>query len=389
MAKSDIDRLYKILQKPERLIVGLMSGTSLDGLDIALCRIANNGIQTEASVLKFESVSYDEPFKKEIRKIFAKKEGSIEELCLLNAEIGIIHADLVLKTLTKWSFPKENVDLIASHGQTIFHSPKRLHQLKDYPDATLQIGDGDHVAYRTGIITVSDFRQKHVAAGGEGAPLAHIGDYLLFSSVDENRVMLNIGGISNFTFLPKNGDVNKVVSTDCGPGNTLIDALTRRDFNVAFDRDAKLALSGKLVDALLEKMLAHPFFTENPPKTTGPELFNISFIEESLRKFNQPVSSLDLLATVTMLSARSIADAIKKICKEGAVYVSGGGASNPLIMDSLRKLLPGLAVSNLSSLGYNADAKEALLFAILANEAVAGESFSSTIPTMGKISFPA
>jgi anhydro-N-acetylmuramic acid kinase len=164
---------------------------------------------------------------------------------LLNEWIGNLHANMVLDCLNEWNLTPEKVDLIASHGQTVMHAPKVLHQQMQFPNATLQIGDGDHIAVRTGIITVSDFRQKHVAAGGEGAPLAVYGDYYLFSSETENRIMLNLGGIGNFTYLPKNKNPEQVFVTDTGTGNTLIDAFVQLHFpEMSYDKDAEIARKG-------------------------------------------------------------------------------------------------------------------------------------------------
>ena len=177
----NIEKLYTLARKPVRHIIGLMSGTSMDGLDVALVRIEGSGRQTQIALLNYETVDYTEGVKNEIRKVFAKQIIDFQHLTLLNAWIGRLHGDMILSCLEKWQLDTEGVDLVASHGQTVFHTPKILHRLAQYPNATLQIGDGDHIAVTTGIITISDFRQKHVAAGGEGAPLAVYGDYFIFS----------------------------------------------------------------------------------------------------------------------------------------------------------------------------------------------------------------
>ncbi|MFN8805761.1 MAG: anhydro-N-acetylmuramic acid kinase, partial [Bacteroidota bacterium] len=215
-----IQSLYQIAQKPQRLIIGLMSGTSLDGLDIALCRFRGMGLETQIELLEFETVAYENAFKEEIKTIFSKDTVSLEKVCLLNPWVGLVHAQMILDCLKKWNRVPSEIDLIASHGQTIYHAPKSLHQKEKFGNATLQIGDGDHIAHATGVITLSDFRQKHIAAGGEGAPLASYGDFLIFSKRGENRIMLNIGGIANFTYLPGTLNADEVFSTDVGPGNT-------------------------------------------------------------------------------------------------------------------------------------------------------------------------
>ncbi|MEO7265189.1 MAG: anhydro-N-acetylmuramic acid kinase, partial [Ferruginibacter sp.] len=194
--------LYNISNKPSRTIIGLMSGTSLDGLDVVLGRVSGNGLKTNFELQEFETVPYDEDFRNEIKSIFSKKHVELEKLTLLNPWVALYHGSIINSLLKKWKINNSDIDLIASHGQTIYHAPKSLHKHEKFGNATLQIGDGDHLAKATGIITLSDFRQKNIAAGGEGAPLAVYGDYLLFADEEENRLLLNMGGIANFTFLP-------------------------------------------------------------------------------------------------------------------------------------------------------------------------------------------
>lgn len=389
---NNIARLYEVSLKKERMIIGLMSGTSLDGLDIALCQISESGLKTKVKLLEFETIPYGDDLIADIRQIFSKKMVDLEKTCLLNALIGSLHAEMILISLKRWKVAPEEIDCIASHGQTIYHAPKRLHKLNNYPNATLQIGDGDHIAVKTGILTLSDFRQKHIAAGGEGAPLALYGDYLIFSSSDENRVLLNMGGISNFTFLPADGDSAKIISTDVGPGNTLIDNLSQKYFNVLFDKDGLIAKKGIVNDVLLKAMLSHSFFGESFPKTCGPEFFNLEFVEASKEKAGiSTIAPEDLIATVTRLTADAIIHALKQYDSLNlTVYASGGGSHNPLIMQQL-KWLSNITIKTTEDLGINADAKEAILFAILANETLSNSSPAigkSPAVTMGKISFP-
>jgi anhydro-N-acetylmuramic acid kinase len=399
---SNIQSLVAISQKSVRNIIGLMSGTSLDGLDVAYCKISESGTSTKAEVVHFTTFPYDEETKSEIRKVFAQKTIDFQHLALLNEWIGIKHGEIVLDCLQQWKLNTTDVDLIASHGQTVMHAPKSLHQQSKFPNATLQIGDGDHLAVTTNCITVSDFRQKHLAAGGEGAPLAVYGDYFLFNSNNENRILLNIGGIANFTLLPKSGSFDSIFVTDTGTGNTLIDAYTRLHFpNLNYDVDAAIAKKGKVNHTLLDKLKSDPFFSASFPKSTGPELFNLIYLDNALNKSNATsLTVADVLVTLTLFTAETIADAILKVTTiqidkniPTTVYVSGGGFHNPLIMEYLRILLP-FPIAPTTSLGINGDAKEALLFAILANETISGSSNSSkknnSIPavSMGKISFP-
>jgi len=394
--KKNIKRLAEISDKAERLVVGLMSGTSMDGLDVALCRFSGSGFQTHVQVSAFDSVPYDEAFKSELRKVFAQRTVDFQLLVLLNVMVAEKHAAIVNDCLKKWNIDAAGVDLIASHGQTVFHAPRRLHGMPDYPNATLQIGDGDHLARRTGIITVSDFRQKHVAAGGEGAPLALYGDYFLFSKPGEERFLLNMGGISNFTFLPRSVSADRVFATDTGPGNTLIDACMRRYFNQPFDLDGRVARSGNIDGALLTELLSDPFFDQPFPKSTGPELFSMSWVEQLSGGMIGHISPEDMVATLTELTAVSIAQGLLAVAESNhaSLYVSGGGAHNPVIMASLRAHLHGWPINPVETLGVSGDAKEAVLFALLANETIAGETINGMAPGgvplvgMGKISFP-
>jgi anhydro-N-acetylmuramic acid kinase len=264
----------------------------------------------------------------------------------------------------------------------------------------LQIGDGDHVAVRTGIITLSDFRQKHLAVGGEGAPLAVYGDYLLFSQPGEDRIMLNIGGIANFTYLPGNLNPEEVFSTDVGPGNTLIDAFTQDHFpGKSFDDNGAIAASGEVHAGLLKELLHESFFEATFPKTTGPELFSRAYVKQAQqRSGTETLPARDLIATLTRLSAMGIADAVKRCSVSSPqfhLYSSGGGMHNPVLMAALRKLLPDCHFSTTAALHIAPDAKEAVLFAVLANETLSGGKVNfgtgrQRIPTvsMGKISFP-
>ena len=418
---NNLQRLYDLASRPSRRIIGLMSGTSMDGLDVALCHIEGHGGATKVELLHFETVDYTDDIKTEIRKIFAKKIIDFQHLTLLNEWIGRLHGEMVMSCLTKWGVDTEGVDLVASHGQTVFHAPKILHGLEKFPNATLQIGDGDHVAVTTGIITLSDFRQRHVAAGGEGAPLAVYGDYFIFSKTSENRLMLNMGGIANFTYLPASLDASEVFVTDTGTGNTLLDAFVRRFYpEKAYDKNAEIARRGHVLPDLLTTLKSDDFFKKPFPKTTGPELFSVEYVEKAIE--NTPsVSKLflalksenerlngqqiaDLLATLTRFSAETIAEAIRNVFVEKQmsdatirgfkIYMSGGGMHNPLLVNWLKELLPEIEFKKTNDLGINGDAKEAVLFAILANECVAGNATDfgnrAGVPsvTMGKISFP-
>lgn len=395
---QNIAKLHKIASKPERLIIGLMSGTSLDGLDIALCSFRGAGQETSFALKHFKTVPYPQQTKDDIKVIFAKKTADLEFLTLLNPSIAILHGQWILDTLQEWGVSPEEVDLIASHGQTVFHAPSINHHHPKFGNATLQIGDGDHLAVTTGIITLSDFRQKHIAAGGEGAPLALYGDWLIFSRKGENRLLLNMGGIANFTFLPADMDPMRVLVTDTGPGNTLIDAFAQRQFGVPFDKDARLAYKGRPNEVLLAALLDNPFFKLPIPKTTGPELFNLEYLASAQQRSNtMEIDPHDVIATLTKFSGETISDAIADVLTRqqvDQVYASGGGAHNPFLMSCIKARFPNLTIGITDDLSIPGDAKEAVLFAVLANETVAGKPIDfggrpgMPAVTMGKISFP-
>jgi anhydro-N-acetylmuramic acid kinase len=394
----NIARLAKVAGKKSRLIIGLMSGTSLDGLDVALCRISGSGFSTKVDVLNFQSVPYSTEVQSRILEVFAKGQINFQTLCELNACLALLHGDMILQSLKAWKINPEKVDVIASHGQTVFHSPKSITP-KAKINSTLQVGDGDHIAVKTGILTISDFRQKHIAKGGEGAPLAVYGDYLLFSRKGEDRIMLNLGGIGNFTYLPGTGDPSKVFVTDTGPANTLLDQAVRRyRHDLSYDKDSGLANRGKYHPELLKALMEDSFFKLPFPKTIGPEVFNMDYVAKAqLASGTEDLSLEDLLATLTRFSAETIAIAIKKVIKNKKsfrLFLSGGGAHNPLMIQWVNELLPAVRFNKMDDLGISGDAKEAVLFAVLANEALAGGRLHfgnrSKIPSvsMGKISFP-
>lgn len=393
-----VEKLHRIARQETRAVIGLMSGTSLDGLDIALCRIAGSGRQTALQVEQFSTVPYTADFRERVNSVFAKRAIDQQTLCGLHALIGRTHGTFVNEALRAWGIPGNQIDLVASHGQTVFHAPRWLTKSADYPDSTLQIGDGDHIAAATGIITVSDFRQKHVAAGGEGAPLAAYGDSLLFSDETENRILLNIGGIANFTFLPAAKTGHPGFATDVGPGNTLMDQYMQRYFGASMDLDAHIAQSGTVHNGLLQALLQDDFFSLPFPKTTGPELFSLAYLERAQRVSDtMALEHNEVMATLCAFSATAITTAIGNTIGGDApaqLYLSGGGLHNPMLKQLIQQGLPETPIAPFSRLGLPADAKEAALFAVLANETVAGSAantralLNAPAVCMGKISFP-
>lgn len=393
-----LERLYQLSQRDGRRIIGLMSGTSLDGLDVACCWVQGAGRATQVKLEHFTTVPYTAATKAAIRAVFAQKTIDFQHLALLHPHIGTLHGNMVNQCLQEWGLPAEQVDLIASHGQTVFHAPQMQHGLSDYGNTTLQIGDGDHLARVTGIITIADFRMRHVAAGGEGAPLAVYGDYFILAQPGEERILLNMGGIANFTYLPADQDATRVFTTDTGPGNTLLDATTRYFFpHLEYDPDGRLAQAGNLLPALLTKLREHSFFAAPLPKTTGPEVFNLDYVRAALQP--QTINDFrpeDLLRTLVQLSADTIVAAIQPTIghQPARIYLSGGGMHNPVLVQAIQAQLPHCRFGRTDELQIPGDAKEAILFAILANECVAGGQTHfgerQRVPTtsMGKICWP-
>ncbi len=394
MPNKNIKKLHDIAGKDTCRAIGLMSGTSLDGLDIALCDITGHGLDIKVNLIEFTTVPYSESQKEKLREVFSVRNVDLEHLCVYNAWLGDLHGEMILEALSGWDTDPATIDFIASHGQTSYHAPASKHGLDLMPNATLQIGDGDHIAVKTGILTVSDFRQKHTAAGGEGAPLAGYVDELLFFERGKRRVLLNIGGIGNITRLDGVNPDQPTLITDTGPGNTLIDARVHHFFpDLNYDMDGATAKKGSVSEAILEVLKSDAFFKLPLPKSTGPEYFNRDFIENALKQVGTDISAEDQIATLTRLTADTIADVVRNVSKGETceLYASGGGCHNPAIMDALRNNLPSVTIHPFEKLGMNPDAKEAIIFAVLANETLRGEGirFSNDRNlSLGKVSFP-
>ena len=374
------EKLTHLRNAPSRRIVGLMSGTSLDGLDIALCAISGSGSQTRIQLEQFITIPYPADWQAKLKAVSSVPVVDMLELTLIHTELGRLHGQWILDALGQWGVDPSQVDAIASHGQTVFHAPRNLHGDLSRPHATLQIGDGDHIATVTGILTVSDFRQKYTAVGGEGAPMVPFVDDILFKADVETRILLNIGGIANFTVVPPRGILDGRASTDTGPGNTLIDQLVRRYWpERRFDTDGEIALSCEYDEDLLQALLQDPWLKTTLPRTTGPEYFNIAWFEGIANRNGIALPSPEVqVATATRFSAVTIASALKVMQPDlgsSAMYLSGGGMHNPALIGALRSLLPGLPIRSFNEIGFDPDAKEAVLFAVLANELLAGDGF--------------
>lgn len=332
-----------------------MSGTSMDAIDTALVNIGSGSI---------ELLAYQQfPFADEVRSTVRTLSGasSLDEVMHMDVVLGRLLAEAVLNILRQTGRTPQHIRAIGSHGQTVLHHPGNA------VPRTLQIGDASIIAYRTGITTVADFRRADLAAGGEGAPLAPALHAQYFRSNRVDRVILNIGGIANITLLPAARDAG-VTGFDTGPGNGLLDDWNRRHRGTSMDRDGAWAASGKVDQSLLSLLLTDPYFSKAPPKSTGRDYFNLGWLDGTLGKYALPLGAEDVQATLAMLTARNIADAIKQYAPStGEIFVCGGGMHNPHLMQVLGSCLPGGSIATTEVLGIQPDAVEAVTFAWLAH----------------------
>ena len=349
-------------------LIGLMSGTSLDGVDAALVEVTGEGIEdVKVDVVHALTVPYDEARRAAIHDgILA---GTAEALCGLHGDLGEWLAEAVVQVCAAANVEPSAVDAVGSHGQTVWHRPPSGARR----GATLQLGDAATIAERTGIAVVSDFRTRDIAAGGHGAPLVPWVDQLLFALPDRARALQNIGGIGNVTRVPPRGSDETVFAFDTGPGNALIDAAVEvaTGGRLKFDRDGRLAARGTVDEALLADLLRHPYFAAEPPKSTGREEFGRPFVARLVEVLEPEGDQdwMDLVATLTELTARSIADAYRRwLVPLGLdeVVVTGGGAKNPTLVARIGALLDPLPLVDGASLGVDPEAKEAVAFAVLA-----------------------
>jgi len=380
-------RLLAIRERPRRVVIGLLSGTSADGTDAALCEIAGHGENTGLVARAFVTT----PFSRALReRIFRIAQADAAELTDLDVMLGDAFADASFAVAAAAGVAIEDVDLIGSHGQTAVHHPRSAGGV----GATLQIGEAAVIAERTGRPVISDFRVRDVAAGGEGAPLVPLVDHLLFRKPGRRRALQNIGGIANVTLVSDRLD--DLVAFDNGPGNMPLDTVARSASagSEAFDRDGARAARGAIDPGLLTELHRHPYLSQPLPKSTGRETFGRSFVYPLLTRFEGHLD--DLLATLTRFTAEAIARSYHEMlpAMPDEVFVSGGGALNPTMMRHLAELLAPIPVTTSATLGVDPEAKEAIAFAVLANQTLFGEPGNIPAVTgaagprvLGKISF--
>jgi anhydro-N-acetylmuramic acid kinase len=359
-------RLRAIREREPRRVIGLLSGTSADGVDAALVRLGGSGGATRIETVAHLVVPYPPSLR---QRVLRAPDLTIEEAADLSLEIGEAFAQTAEAVAAAAGLSRGEIDLVGSHGQTIFHRARR----DGRPAATVQIGDAAPIAHRTGAVVVSDFRSADVAVGGEGAPLVPILDRLVFGGLGRAVVALNLGGIANVTLV--RGPDAPVVAFDTGPANALLDAVARRELGAAFDRDGREAAAGSADAELLRRLLAHPYLESRPPKSTGRETFGDRLLDD-VRREHPTMRTADLLATLTAFTVESIVRAIERFVAPVAapteVIASGGGVHNRTLVDALRARLDPIPVTSSAAHGIDPDSKEAILFAVLANETVHG-----------------
>jgi anhydro-N-acetylmuramic acid kinase len=386
-----MDALARYAALPERLVIGLMSGTSADGIDAALCRLSKGDGPDRVSLVAFRCYPFPPEIRARLLALFDPA-APVAEACRMNVVLGRLFGEAACELMRETQ--AASVDLIASHGQTICHLPGDA--------ATLQIGEPAVIAELTGTMVVADFRPADMAAGGQGAPLVPYADYLLFQDATKTRAIQNLGGIGNVTVLPAGGGIDDLIAFDTGPGNMVIDALITvlSGGELSYDRDGVWAARGEVQPGLLHALMQHAFLRQPPPKSTGGEEFGAAFAAELLaRAAREGIGPDDLVATATAFTAASIASAYRQFVlpkhRVDEVILGGGGSYNPTLRRMLEERLPGVRVLTHEEVGLNGEAKEALAFALLGNETVLGRPSNVPAATgarrpvvLGKIVLP-
>ena len=391
-----MQKLFQLANKQEKLVIGLMSGTSVDGIDAALVKISGNYTDTVVEEVAFENIPYPIGMQERIFQLF--ENASAKDICHMNFLLGELFANAAIAISKKAGVTLEEIDLIGSHGQTIYHIPDSILDGAYNVRSTLQIGEGAVIAHKTGVITICDFRTADMAAGGTGAPLVPYTEFLLYKS--KNIALQNIGGIGNITVIPKNADISDVIAFDTGPGNMVIDAMVSRitQSRQSYDNAGEIAASGVVCKKVLDYFMMHDFIKSTPPKAAGRENFGQIFSDEFYAYCKAcGLKDEDIVATATAFTVETIGYAIENHIRQpiDKLVVGGGGSYNITLMDMLKQRLPNMMVCTQEDTGYNSDAKEAIAFAILANEAVCGNTGNLPYVTgaerekiLGKICLP-
>ena len=368
-----LERLQQLSIKDEKYVIGLMSGTSVDGIDAALVRITGNYTATAVDEIAFETYSYPEDVRERIFRLF--DDSNAADICHMNFLLGELFASAAVDIAKKAGIDIREVDLVGSHGQTVYHIPEPT---ADYPlRSTLQIGESAVIAHRIGAVTVSDFRVADMAAGGVGAPLVPYTEFLLYAGGSKDIALLNIGGIGNITVIPQNAMPENIIAFDTGPGNMVIDYLVQKIYGQSFDKSGEIAASGIACPQMLAFLMDNWFVKKAPPKATGREFFGKDYSENFYIQCKEKnMQDADIIATATAFTAKSIGYSIKQFVPFdiSQMIVGGGGAYNHTLMQMISTHLPNIEVTTHEKTGKNSNAKEAIAFAILANETIYGNT---------------
>lgn len=393
--------LASLSKKPTRKIIGLMSGTSADSIDAVLVEVKGTGPGMVVKCRGFHKAPYPEDVRLGIFELFSPRTGTVDKICRMNFLLGELFAEAALALCQRLGIEIQEIDLIASHGQTIHHLPPHS-DVRRVQGSTLQIGEAAIIAERTGVLTVADFHPADMAVGGQGAPLVAYADYVLFSDKTKSRAIVNIGGIANVTMIPAGAREDDIIAFDTGPGNMVIDGIVRHITHgkQQYDIDGQIAAQGTVDEVLLSELLSHPFFNRKPPKTTGREEFGEDFVLSVIQGGrDKSIAHEDLVATVTALTAASIAksliESIPHDLMPEEVILSGGGSHNPVLVGMLKSRLARCKILRVEDFGILSEAKEGIAFAILANETIFGKPSNLPAATgatrkviLGKIILP-
>lgn len=366
------------IQKDSRLVVGIMSGTSADGVDAALCRITGHGTESKIQQLGFVFQPFSREVRQEILRLAGGEAACAGDFCKMNFLLGQLYVEAVEALCEKVGISPEDVDLIGSHGQTFWHIPQQEEYLGHRFRSTLQLGECAVLAQRFGCPVVGDFRVRDVAADGLGAPLVPYSEYLIYRSETECVALQNIGGIGNITCLPPGCGLKDVFAFDTGPGNMVMDAVYARITGGAktYDEGGCFAARGTVHRGLLEKLMEDPYLAQTPPKTTGREYYGAAYVDRIMAEAQENgISPQDLMATVTAFTAQTIRLSIERFFprKPDRLIIGGGGSMNKTLVGEIARALPECRVLTNEDLGYDSNAKEAVAFAVLANEAIFGQ----------------
>lgn len=378
-------------------VAGVMSGTSLDGIDVALVHIDGSGVDSKVELIHFTTVPFCNDMKNDIQQALSIENSNVQLICSLNFKLGLRFANAVKEVCKEANFPLRQLDLIGSHGQTIYHQPQ---QDGGMIPSTLQIGEPAIIAYETNTTVISNFRTMDMAAGGQGAPLVPYSEIILYRHQTKNRLLQNIGGIGNVTVIPSQLSEKSVIAFDTGPGNMVMDEVCQRLFQLSYDQNGNIAKQGVVVEEVLTYCMNHPFLKMNPPKSTGRGQFGEEFVSELLKRFEKH-SKENILTTVTRFTASSIVYHYKEFIlpyyEIDEVILGGGGSYNDTLVEMIRHGLKEekCALFLQEDIGYSSEAKEAIAFAILANETyhrnpsnVPSATGAKESVVLGNITFP-